>query len=211
MLSETTIETKVRQQYDRLATQYDRRWRSYIQTSLLFLQEWAAIAPTDAVLDVACGTGEFAALLLSETPSQRIVGVDISPEMLAQARQKLEGFPAVEFQVAIARSLPVPAKQFHTVVCANSFHFFDEPLQVLKEFRRVVKPNGRVLILDWCRDYPLCQLCDLALKVIDPGHHQCYTRAEMQRLLEDSGLRVRRITRMQFGLVWGLMAIEATL
>jgi ubiquinone/menaquinone biosynthesis C-methylase UbiE len=58
------IETIVRKQYDQLAAVYDLRWKSYIANTLSFLKTWAEISPTDNILDVACGTGEFERLLL---------------------------------------------------------------------------------------------------------------------------------------------------
>jgi ubiquinone/menaquinone biosynthesis C-methylase UbiE len=71
-------ETIVRKQYDQLAGVYDLRWKSYITNTLSFLKKWAEISPTDTILDVACGTGEFERLLLAEYSSQQIVGIDIS-------------------------------------------------------------------------------------------------------------------------------------
>jgi ubiquinone/menaquinone biosynthesis C-methylase UbiE len=67
-------ETTVRRQYNQLAAVYDLRWRNYIVNTLSFLKTWVEISPTDTVLDIACGTGEFERLLLTEYSSQQIVG-----------------------------------------------------------------------------------------------------------------------------------------
>lgn len=101
-------ETIVRKQYDQLATVYDLRWKSYIDNTLSFLKTWAEISPTDTILDVACGTGEFEWLLLAEYSSQQIVGVDISDKMLAIAKKKCSAYPQVSFQIASASKLPNP-------------------------------------------------------------------------------------------------------
>jgi ubiquinone/menaquinone biosynthesis C-methylase UbiE len=205
------IETIVRQQYDQLAAVYDLRWKSYIANTLSFLKTWAEISPTDTVLDVACGTGEFERLLLSEYSSQQIVGVDISDKMLAIAQKKCSTYPQVSFQTASASTLPFDSNSFDVIVSANSFHYFDNPLAALKEMRRVLKPDGEVIILDWCRDYLLCQICDIILKAFDPAHKQCYTQNEFHRLLEDANFVVCRATRIRFGVVWGLMVATACL
>ncbi len=205
------IETIVRKQYDQLAAVYDLRWKSYIANTLSFLKNWAEISPTDTVLDVACGTGEFERLLLAEYSLQQIVGVDISDKMLAIAQKKCHAYPQVSFQTASASTLPFDSDSFDVIVSANSFHYFDDPLAALKEMRRVLKPDGRVIILDWCRDYLICQICDIILKVFDPAHKQCYTQNEFHRLLEDANFAVSRATRIRFGIVWGLMVAAASL
>ncbi|KAB8314375.1 methyltransferase domain-containing protein [Tolypothrix campylonemoides VB511288] len=204
-------ETTVRKQYDQLAAVYDLRWKSYIANTLSFLKTWAEISPLDTVLDVACGTGEFERLLLAEYSSQQIVGVDISEKMLAIAKLKCSAYPQVSFQTASASALPFDNDSFDVIVSANSFHYFDDPLAALKEMRRVLKPDGKVIILDWCRDYLTCKICDIILKIFDPAHKQCYTEDEFHRLLEDTNFAVCRATRIRFGIVWGLMVAEADL
>ena len=202
-------ETKVRQQYDQIAAVYDRRWSAYIANTLSFLKNWAQISPTATVLDVGCGTGEFEQLLLREHPTQRLVGVDISKKMLLVAQQKCRAYPNVEFHTASVTSLPFVSNSFDIVISANAFHYFDRPLAALAEIKRVLKPDGTVVILDWCRDYLLCQICDIVLKVFDPAHQRCYTQAEFHHLLASAHFNVCRATRVRFGVVWGLMASTA--
>lgn len=203
------MEILVQQQYDRLAHIYDQRWQGYITNTLSFLVNWAQIAATERVLDVACGTGELERLLVEQQPEQAIAGVDFSEQMLAIARPKFTDQPTVTFQQASASALPWPQSEFDVVVCANAFHYFNEPTQVLTEMRRVLHPTGRIVILDWCRDFLLCRLCDWGLSLIDPAHKNCYTEAELHGFLQGAGYQVQRSQRVRFGLIWGLMAIEA--
>jgi ubiquinone/menaquinone biosynthesis C-methylase UbiE len=205
------FETIVRQQYDQLATVYDLRWKSYIANTLSFLKTWAEISPTETILDVACGTGEFERLLLAEYPSLKIFGVDISDKMLAIAKQKCNAYPQVSFQTASASTLPFDSHSFDVIVSANSFHYFDDPVSALQEMRRVLKPSGKIIVLDWCRDYLSCKICDFILKVFDPAHQQCYTQNEFHSLLEDANLTVSQATKIRFGFVWGLMVATAIL
>ncbi|AFZ61220.1 class I SAM-dependent methyltransferase [Anabaena cylindrica FACHB-243] len=204
-------ETIVRKQYDQLAVIYDLRWKSYIANTLSFLKTWAEISPTETILDVACGTGEFERLLLDECSLQQIVGVDISDKMLAIAKQKCRAYPQVSFQIASASNLPFDNDSFDVIVSANSFHYFDDPLAALKEMRRVLKPDGKVIILDWCRDYLVCKICDIILKVFDPAHKQCYTQNEFHCLLEDADFAIYRATKIRLGVFWGLMVATASL
>lgn len=208
--SNNSVESTVREQYNHLANQYDRRWKNYIDKTLYFFQAWAKITPDETLLDVACGTGELERLLLEQHPHQQIIGVDLSSQMLVQAQQKLRLFPTVTFQVATARSLPFPDHQFDVVLSANSFHYFDSPETVLQEMQRVLKPTGRLLILDWCRDSWLCQLFDAVLQRFDSAHRQCYTQAEMHHFLTSAQFELMRSEKVQLNWLWELMAVEAT-
>ncbi|MDA0267680.1 MAG: methyltransferase domain-containing protein [Cyanobacteria bacterium] len=202
------METLVQQQYDRLATIYDQRWQVYITRTLSFLVDWATIAPSERVLDVACGTGELERLLGEQQAQQAMVGVDFSAQMLAIARQKCQHLPAVQFWQTSASVLPGPHSQFDVVICANAFHYFDQPETVLAEMARVLATGGRVIILDWCRDFFLCRLCDWVLGWVDGAYQRCYTEAELHGLLKAAGYRVGRSQRVRFGCFWGLMVVE---
>jgi ubiquinone/menaquinone biosynthesis C-methylase UbiE len=58
------------------------------------------------------------------------------------------------------------------VPSAIAFHYFDDPVAALAEVQRVLKSNGKVVILDWCKDFLLCRACDIALQWVDPAHQQ---------------------------------------
>jgi len=203
-------ESTVRQQYNQLASVYDRRWQHYITKTLLFLKQWVTIPAEARVLDLACGTGEFERFLLQDNPDQLITGIDISEQMLAIAHQKLKPYPNVSLQLATASDLPFADRSFDVIVSANSFHYFDNPELALKEMKRVVKPGGRVVILDWCKDYLVCRVCDALLQRFDPAHQQCYTQAELHNLLNATGFKIQQATKVRFGLIWGLMVVTAT-
>ncbi|MBE9108208.1 class I SAM-dependent methyltransferase [Nodosilinea sp. LEGE 07298] len=202
-------ESTVRQQYNELASVYDRRWQHYIAKMLRFLKQWAMIPAEARVLDLACGTGEFERLLLQDSPDQLITGIDISEQMLAIAHQKLKPYPNVSLQLATASDLPFADRSFDVIVSANSFHYFDNPELALKEIKRVVTPGGRVVILDWCKDYFVCRVCDALLQRFDPAHQQCYTQAEFHHSLNATGFKIQQATKGRFGLIWGLMVVTA--
>lgn len=196
-------------QYNQLAQIYDRRWGRYVTNTLAFLKEWATVSPSALVLDIACGTGELERLLLEDNPAQHITGVDISEQMLIQAQQKLKSYLHVSFKRAAASALPFPDKSFDVVVSANAFHYFSDPTTALAEMRRVLKSDGKVIILDWCKDFLLCRVFDWVLKLLDPAYQQCYTEAELHELLETAGFRIAYAQRVRFDVIWGLMVVTA--
>ncbi|MDB9539871.1 methyltransferase domain-containing protein [Anabaenopsis tanganyikae CS-531] len=202
-------ETLIRQQYDQIADLYDRRWNTYITKTLSVLKNWADIAPEATVLDVGCGTGEFEQLLLTENPQQIITAVDISPAMLLVAKQKCRTYSHVSFQNASVSNLPFLNNSFDVIISASAFHYFDDPHGALLEIRRVLKPEGKLLILDWCKDYLSCQICDFILKFVDPAYKGCYTQKQFHSLLTSAQFNIERTTKFHFSLVWGIMIAEA--
>lgn len=112
---------------------------------------WASLRPGSRVLDVACGTGAVArAAAITVGPLGTVVGLDISPEMLAVA-QKTSGknVPTIQWQVGDAASLPFADSSFDVVLCQQGLQFFTARQAVVKEFGRVVSPAGKVAVAVW--------------------------------------------------------------
>ena len=195
--------------YDKQANSYDRRWRRYVASTLTFLKSSVSFCPSDRILDVGCGTGEFERLILSEHPEQRMVGIDISERMLSAARKKCAAHSGAAFLRANASALPFPDDSFEVIVSASALHYFDQPMASLQEMRRVLAPSGSVVILDWCKDYLMCRLFDFVLRRIEPGYHACYTQREFHLLLSRAGFEIRSAGRVRSRWIWGLMKAVA--
>ena len=115
----------------------------------------AGLAPGESMLDVGCGTGTLALAARRRLGAVGAVhGVDASPEMIARAQSKSArlGLPVV-FQVAAAQSLPFADATFDAVFCTLAMHHLPEDVRAgaLAEMRRVLKPQGRVLIVEFRR------------------------------------------------------------
>ena len=199
----------IQKQYDRWAGVYDWLWHGYIRRTLPLLLGTARVASGERVLDIGSGTGAFEERLAKAVSSAEVVGVDMAPAMVERARHKLRDVPAVSFRRADAHTLPFGDESFDVVVSASTFHYIDRPAVALKETARVLRPSGRLVILDWCRDFWTCRAMDEVLLRLDPAHDGCYTLAEMQGLVAGSPLMFRRGLRHRAGLMWGLMTVEA--
>jgi ubiquinone/menaquinone biosynthesis C-methylase UbiE len=202
-------DSSVPKQYDAWARVYDLFWARYVNKTIPVLQRAANVQAGERVLDLACGTGEFERRLLEETPDANVVGVDLAPGMVERARSKLDGRSGVRFEQADVHALPFDDGAFDVAVCANTFHYFTYPEEVLSEARRVLRPGGRLVVLDWCRDFWTCRVMDAVLPLIDPAYQHCYTLDELRGLLRAAEFSTRRSFRYRFDLIWGMMVVEA--
>jgi ubiquinone/menaquinone biosynthesis C-methylase UbiE len=154
---------------------------------------------------VGCGTGEFERLILCDHPEQQMIGVDVSSQMLEVARQKCQSYPNVKFLSGSAVALPFASNRFDVVVSASALHYFDNPEVSFHEMRRVVKPKGLVVILDWCKDYLTCRFFDALLRMTEPAYRRCYTQTEFHRMLASAGFEIRESQKARLDPVWGIM------
>jgi len=99
----------------------------------------------DRVLDVGCGTGFATEALIEETDD--VYGLDQSPHQLEKALAKLGGDDRVEFHLGDAERLPYETDSFDAVWSSGSIEYWPEPVQTLREMRRVCKPGGTVLVV----------------------------------------------------------------
>lgn len=104
------------------------------------------ISPSDDVLECACGTGMFSLHIASKCKS--LTATDFSPNMLKKAEKKLSraSISNTEFEFADITSLKYGDNSFDKVVAGNVIHLLDAPLSAMKEFERIVRPGGMIII-----------------------------------------------------------------
>jgi SAM-dependent methyltransferase len=113
--------------------------------------QWLGLGPSDYLLDVACGAGG-PALRLTRLTGCHMTGIDIHEQGIAQARDRavMDGLgDRATFEVVDASgSLPFGDATFDVVTCIDAINHFPDRLAVLREWRRVLKPGGRLLFAD---------------------------------------------------------------
>lgn len=104
--------------------------------------------PGERILDACCGTGDLAlAIAPHVAPLGGVTGVDFCAPMLGLAREKARG--AVAFLEADALALPFPDARFDAAAVAFGVRNLDDPARGLRELARVVRPGGRVVVLEF--------------------------------------------------------------
>ena len=109
--------------------------------------------PGESILDVACGTGALTGVVAKSIgPNGRVVGLDLSPEMLAVARKiTLDPSSAapIEWREGAVNAIPFENETFDIVFCNFGLMFFPDRVAALEEMRRVLKPDGRLALAVW--------------------------------------------------------------
>jgi demethylmenaquinone methyltransferase / 2-methoxy-6-polyprenyl-1,4-benzoquinol methylase len=212
--------------YDRYAALLsfgqDPRWRRFLVSRI-------DAGERDTVLDVATGTGAVAHELLTQKGCT-VVGIDQSPEMLAEARRRLP--PTVKLLQGRAEELPFPDGAFDGLTFTYLLRYVDDPAAVLRELTRVVRPGGTIAGLEFAVPRgvwrPLWEAyvrvgLPAAGRVISPGWSEVgdflgpsirnfYAEHPEQELLElwwNAGVRDVRARRLSLGggiVTWGRRA-----
>ncbi|WP_243373012.1 bifunctional demethylmenaquinone methyltransferase/2-methoxy-6-polyprenyl-1,4-benzoquinol methylase UbiE [Geotalea sp. SG265] len=148
---------KIQEMFDTIAPRYDflnrvlsfgidRSWRRFAVKKIKY-------APNGRVLDVATGTGDVALEIAARTPSSvSIAGIDFSKEMVELGKQKVAASPyagRITIQVAPCEDIPFADGTFDSITIAFGIRNVVDRLQGLKEMHRVLKPGGRVVILEF--------------------------------------------------------------
>jgi 2-polyprenyl-3-methyl-5-hydroxy-6-metoxy-1,4-benzoquinol methylase len=154
----------------------------------------------EAVLDVGCGAGAFAATLRGARAGRRleIWGVELMPEAAALARGVLD---EVLVGDAVARAAELPTARFDCVVLNDVLEHLAEPAPLLRQARRVLRPGG-ALVASLPNVRYFFNVWDLVVHgrwdyvdegILDRTHLRFYTRSSLRRLLEDEGFAVARM------------------
>ncbi|MVN85889.1 methyltransferase domain-containing protein [Deinococcus sp. HMF7620] len=154
------------QQFDALAATYDEV--GFLALAARLTATAAQVRPGEAVLDVMTGTGTvLAALGQHDGP---LVGTDLSAGMLEVARRRV---PGATFVQADAAALPFPAATFDTVICAAGLFFMPDMAGAVREWARVLRPGGRLVISAFGRgllgELPGLWRTELAAVGLKPG------------------------------------------
>ena len=142
-------------------------------------------------IDVACGPGTFTRPFASRV--RRAVGVDLTPAMIGKARAEAAraGITNIEFIRGDIYALPFADGVAGIVTCGYAFHHMQEPAHALAEMARVLRPDGRVAIVDIIvPEGPGGTIQNNIERLRDPSHTNAQTVLQFRGLIKDAGLRL---------------------
>jgi ubiquinone/menaquinone biosynthesis C-methylase UbiE len=166
-----------------------------------WMVEAAALSGSERVLDVATGAGHSAFALAPY--AQEVVALDITQEMLAVAQQVANErqLHNIRFLEGNAQELPCADASFDVVACRHAAHHFPDLQQAVREWARVLKPGGKLVLVDAIA--PKEPEIDAFLNEIetlrDPSHVRNHRYSEWSSILEEVGLSV--VSTHEWGIV----------
>jgi ubiquinone/menaquinone biosynthesis C-methylase UbiE len=194
---ERRFKRKAYAQFSAWAETYDRHWLNrflFEPSHALLLKELDSLAP-GRILDVGCGTGEFAARLAAR--GWEVLALDLCEPMVRQAYLKAVGIGGgVRVAVGDSEHLPFAPRSFDVVTCANSFHHYPHHAKVVRDMFRILRPGGRLLLLDgWPDQFMGRIIYDLIITRVEGGSVWHRESHHVRAMFEKAGFRRIKQTR----------------
>jgi ubiquinone/menaquinone biosynthesis C-methylase UbiE len=167
------------------------------EDTLASIRTIANLRENDAVLDSGCGPGLVSCYLAGFV--RQVTGVDLTPAMVREAKERaaLQGITNTEFTLGDMEHLPYPDRTFDAAISRFAFHHLQRPEQALQEMFRVVRPGGKVVVMDAVPAVAKRDRFDTFEKLRDPSHASALTMEELIELGERHALTPVRVRRLR--------------
>ena len=133
------------------------------------------------ILDVGCGTGEILCSIRKLYPTASLHGIDISQEMLKRAEGKK--IKNLRLYLGDAEHLPFQNDKFDLLICTDSFHHYPNPENAVREFYKVLRNGGTLLLADYWKPFPIRQLMNIFIPFSNEGDVKIYSQNEIVNFL----------------------------
>jgi len=204
-LSVTAVENDfVEGVYEKLAKVYDLTFGPTLHPGRLVALEGMGIKPDDRILEVGIGTGINAPLY---PPHCHVTGIDFSASMLEKARQRIErkGVDNVQLFEMDAANLAFPDNSFDIVYAPYVISVVPDPVQVVREMRRVCRPGGKFIVLNHFRS-PNRILAKIERSISPFTVHIGFkSDLDLPGFLEQADLKPISVQKVSFPRIWSLV------
>jgi ubiquinone/menaquinone biosynthesis C-methylase UbiE len=176
-------------------TTRERRWRGRVADEAL-------MSTPATILDIGCGTGTLLVELARRNPDARVAGLDGDPDILQRAAGKARA-AAVEVELlnGMADSIPLENSSVDSVTSTLVFHHLspDAKARTLAEIRRVLRPDGRLVIADYGRPHdPLMRAAFLYVQLLDGVQNtRQHAAGQLPDLIAKAGFHVGSVDRLR--------------
>ena len=200
---------RTRRLWDRYSAVYDRRMERTERMLFPGGREWACAHAAGDVLEVAVGTGRNLPYY-SGSAMRSLTGVDLSPGMLAIARDRARALSLdADLRVGNAEALEFGDAAFDTVVCTISLCNIPDYHAAIREMYRVLKPGGRLVLLDHvASDRAWLRVGQWLLEQVTRRTNGDYQTRRPLPLVEAQGFVVSNSERSRLGWVERLVAVK---
>lgn len=192
----------VRHDYGRLADEYERRWSELNAVVREWvLERWPDDLDSNArVLDLGCGTGAFLAEVAARYPGLELVGLDLTPALLAEARRRA---PSAHLVEGDAEAPPFYDGAFDVVCSLIVLHHLHDRQRHVDVLTRLCRPGGTIFLCMFPRDRVAMRALDLWLRWRNPGWRGMVSTAEIaQTLARDGRVTVCDRAELAAGFWW---------
>jgi ubiquinone/menaquinone biosynthesis C-methylase UbiE len=135
------------------AVEYDAM--DFLEVNTVFAERALELgSPVGLILDAGTGTARIPILMCQRRPQWQVIGIDLAQSMLDVGRKNVENSglqQQIKLELVDAKQMPYPEAHFDMVVSNSIIHHLPNPLPFLQELKRVLKPNGAILLRDLIR------------------------------------------------------------
>jgi len=201
----------VRSQFDKQAEKFSAWVGTRDQQSLQQLFDFIGISEDDELLDVACGSGEFAVFCGQRI--QRVCGLDISEKMIELARKQAEAgwLNNVFFECYSVEELPFDNGRFSVVASRSAFHHMPNYTKIFAEMVRCCKADGSLCVSDIVAydGLRVSDFFDELDKTMDASHNARMSQAAFHDLFAENGIEIIKAEGLEFEISVQLYASHA--
>ncbi|MFC1665953.1 class I SAM-dependent methyltransferase [Pseudomonadota bacterium] len=204
-MNENSKAVIIGREFDALAGQYEsNRLAPWYKAHADEVLKICAKLPINNVLDVGCGTAYLLRQLCTMQGKIKAVGMDLSAEMISNARSKAEAekFRNLKFIHADWEALDdeewrkLKEVGFNLIVCANTLHYFEDPHVATQKFYELLVDGGRLIILERDKSSsPLTFLWGFLHRYLIKDQVEFYTQSELIQIFKEVGFRSVAVTR----------------